>query len=36
SAKVSDVLEYIHACPGEQCPDEYCRFFKGHKQVAPR
>ncbi len=36
TAKVSDVLKYIHECPEEQCPDEYCRFFEGHKQVTPR
>jgi predicted GH43/DUF377 family glycosyl hydrolase len=26
SAKVSDILEYIHQCPEVQCPDEFCRF----------
>jgi beta-1,4-mannooligosaccharide/beta-1,4-mannosyl-N-acetylglucosamine phosphorylase len=28
SAKVNDVLRYIHSCPEEQCPDEYCRWFE--------
>lgn len=28
SAKVDDVLRYIHSSPEEQCPDEYCRWFE--------
>ena len=28
SAKVRDILEYIHGCPEEQCPEEYCRWFE--------
>ncbi|AKB28761.1 hypothetical protein MSSIT_2042 [Methanosarcina siciliae T4/M] len=30
SAKLNDVLEYIHECPVEQCPAEFCRSFEGH------
>jgi len=25
SAKLRDILEYIHKCPETQCPKEYCR-----------
>ncbi|AKB50852.1 hypothetical protein MSBRW_1599 [Methanosarcina barkeri str. Wiesmoor] len=28
TAKVRDVLKYIHECPEKQCPDEYCRWFE--------
>jgi hypothetical protein len=28
SAKISDILEYIHKCPETQCPEEYCRCFE--------
>jgi hypothetical protein len=28
SAKVKDILKYIHGCPEKQCPDEYCRWFE--------
>lgn len=31
SAKLSDILEYIHGCPETQCPDEYCRWFEGNR-----
>lgn len=26
TAKVNDVLKYIHECPRKQCPDYYCRW----------
>jgi predicted GH43/DUF377 family glycosyl hydrolase len=32
SAKISDILEYIRACPEVQCPDEYCRWFEGSRR----
>jgi beta-1,4-mannooligosaccharide/beta-1,4-mannosyl-N-acetylglucosamine phosphorylase len=28
TAKVRDVLKYIHQCPKKQCPDDYCRWFE--------
>jgi predicted GH43/DUF377 family glycosyl hydrolase len=28
SAKMSDILEYIHKCPETQCPDEILRQFE--------
>ncbi|AKB14015.1 hypothetical protein MSTHC_1023 [Methanosarcina thermophila CHTI-55] len=28
TAKMSDVLEYIHQCPETQCPEEHCRWFE--------
>lgn len=31
SAKVSDILEYIHGCPEAQCPEEYCRWFEENR-----
>lgn len=31
SSKVSDVLEYIHSCPVEQYPEEYCKWFEGNR-----
>lgn len=31
SAKMDDIMRYILECPEEQCPDEYCRFFEGHR-----
>lgn len=32
TAKVCDVLKYIHECPEKQCPDEYCRWFEEDTQ----
>ena len=31
SAKLSDILEYIHGCPETQCPEEYCRWFEENR-----
>ncbi|MHC1754595.1 MAG: glycosidase [Methanosarcina sp.] len=38
SAKMDDIMRYILECPEEQCPDEYCRFFEGHREryVSPK
>jgi len=32
SAKIIDILEYIHGCPEVQCPEEYCRWFEGNRE----
>jgi predicted GH43/DUF377 family glycosyl hydrolase len=34
SAKVDDVLRYIHECPEKQCPDEYCRWFEENRAIS--
>jgi hypothetical protein len=31
SAKLSEVLQYIHGCPETQCPEEYCRWFEENR-----
>jgi beta-1,2-mannobiose phosphorylase / 1,2-beta-oligomannan phosphorylase len=31
SAKMNDILGYIHECPEEQCPEEYCRWFEENR-----
>jgi len=28
SAKLRDVLDYIHGCPETQCPEEFCNWFE--------
>jgi hypothetical protein len=35
TAKMSDVLKYIHDCPETQCPEEYCRWFEGNRGRLP-
>jgi hypothetical protein len=34
SAKMNDILEYIHGCPETQCPDEYCRWFEESRNLS--
>jgi hypothetical protein len=34
SAKMHDILEYIHGCPETQCPDEYCRWFEENRDLS--
>ncbi|MGB9940153.1 glycosidase [Methanosarcina sp.] len=38
SAKINDILEYIHGCSEVQCPKEYCRWFEGNrgKSIDPK
>ncbi|AKB78131.1 hypothetical protein MSHOH_1648 [Methanosarcina horonobensis HB-1 = JCM 15518] len=30
-AKMDDIMKYLRECPEEQCPEDYCRFFEGHR-----
>jgi hypothetical protein len=32
SAKMRDILEYIHKCSEIQCPEEYCRWFEENRR----
>ncbi len=34
SAKMRDILEYIHKCPEIQCPEEYCRWFEENRDLS--
>ena len=34
SAKIRDVLDYIHGCPETQCPEEYCRWFEENMGIS--
>ena len=31
AAKLSDIIEYIHTCPVEQCPEEHCNWFEENR-----
>ena len=34
SAKLRDVLDYIHGCPETQCPEEYCKWFEENMGIS--